>query len=154
MAKKIINIRRGVFETNSSSMHSISICWDGNNTELLHPVDGVLDVQFDEFGWEQEEYNDVHTKLSYLLTYIFSGCDAIECGEDRDEYKQLMRVLSKYCGVECLNYLNCNEVNYWQFGYIDHQSMDVPEECFESDDKLINFLFNPGSILITDNDNH
>ena len=62
-----IQIRRGVFETNSSSVHSISIIKDN--------FKGSLPSQFTincdgEFGWEVKTYDDTESKAAYLYQAI------------------------------------------------------------------------------------
>jgi hypothetical protein len=67
--KKVI--RKGVFETNSSSTHSITIADSGKLQNTLPITDGKIFVTCEEFGWEQEVHTDAYTKLSYLKTNIF-----------------------------------------------------------------------------------
>jgi hypothetical protein len=49
---KQINIRHGVFETNSSSCHSISISEDsGGLLDVIYPNnDGIIELEGGEFG--------------------------------------------------------------------------------------------------------
>ena len=54
-------IRKGVFETNSSSTHSICIAKDA---ELTIPQS--LHFSFGEFGWECDTLYSVSEKASYL----------------------------------------------------------------------------------------
>lgn len=82
-------IRHGVFETNSSSSHSVSIVGgDGakgyrnmyfcvGKEDLKDPLPLTVDpelnkvkVRLGEFGWGPEAYNSMYAKLSYLLTMI------------------------------------------------------------------------------------
>ena len=78
-----IAIRRGVFETNSSSTHSVSIIGRDNDTHTIELSDVpetddlVVDERynkvlshFGEFGWGPEVYNSPAVKLSYLLTMV------------------------------------------------------------------------------------
>ena len=65
-------IRNNVFETNSSSVHSLVI-----NSEGLEPSNLKIDPKTDHiivntqyFGTEYNIYNDQEDKLSYLITYI------------------------------------------------------------------------------------
>ena len=79
-------IRRGVFETNSSSCHSLSIENIRNNCDYdqlkkyVNDYDNTIHVGFGEFGWEQECYIDAFTKLEYALTMIVQT----ECGNVKD----------------------------------------------------------------------
>jgi len=60
-------IRKGVFETNSSSTHAIAI---SKQSDAHFVKEGFIKVSTDDFGWEEECYSDIQTKLSYLLTGI------------------------------------------------------------------------------------
>lgn len=151
-------IRHGVFETNSSSTHSIAI--DTRDYEPIHvPLDnGVLKASCGEFGWEQEVYTDFYTKLSYVLTWAMRNFDENTSESEyreSDEFIKIEDVLrEKIEGFERLEVESLRD--YYPFGYIDHQSTDdgaggVPAEAM---DNLVDFLFNPKSILVTDNDNH
>ena len=60
----MIQIRRGVFETNSSSTHSVSIShknssyYDPSSLNVfIDEYDNKVHVKFGEFGWEVESYN-------------------------------------------------------------------------------------------------
>jgi hypothetical protein len=134
-------IRKGVFETNSSSTHSISIgISDGKAQFDTLPIDsdGVCRVYQAEFGWEQETFNSPSMKASYAYTYAKG---------DLSKMRQLGDVIQKQLGGKItVEFVEGD-------GYIDHQSFDVCEEAFESDDKLRNFIFNPRSYLETGNDN-
>ena len=60
-------IRRGVFETNSSSVHSISITKDGFNDSL--PSKFTI-AHNGEFGWEVDYYDSPMDKAAYLYQAI------------------------------------------------------------------------------------
>src|SRR4051794_30987832 len=66
-------VRRGVFETNSSSTHSISIASGAETLDTI-PVDddGVCRVQPGEFGWEEETFHDAATKASYAMEWALN----------------------------------------------------------------------------------
>jgi len=155
MHTKMKKIRNAVFETNSSSSHSISVS-DVNSDELMDNVmvmdenDNVV-VEPGEFGWEEEVYNDSVTKASYMLTYIKNYC-----GDRESEFEEMLKdVIKEQTG--------CNDVifnesgdKYYNYGYIDHQSSsnDQLHWVFENKETLRQFIFNRESILETDNDNH
>lgn len=75
-------IRQGVFETNSSSTHSICIAKD---TELIIPKE--LHLEFGEFGWECNTLNSLQEKASYLYT----GLIAEKRKEDSDRIIELLK---------------------------------------------------------------
>ena len=77
-------IRNGVFETNSSSVHSICIQKDKNIT-----LPNSIYFYTDEYGWE---FDCVNT-ASYLYTAILSTYDKDEAEE---KIKQIKTVLDKH----------------------------------------------------------
>lgn len=150
-------IRMGVFETNSSSTHSITIS-DEQTDALMDtlPMNESNEVVLTggEFGWEEESYNDALTKANYLAVYIEQWA-----GDDSDRLKEMFeRIIKEQTGCTEIVY---GRVSRWgdsdpDLGYIDHQSVEgyALHWLFESGDDLRNFIFNPESILVTDNDNH
>lgn len=139
-------IRIGIFETNSSSTHSLTI---GNNrgyynNDLLLEHDGNIVIFPGEFGWETASYNDVETKASYCLTYAkqIGGEELVE---------MLGRVMSETTGKAVVFKESGGDYHPW--GYIDHQSEDVAGPAFASDEILRRFVFGHDSVLTTGNDN-
>ena len=60
-------IRRGCFETNSSSTHAICIAKEG------YTKGNYIEFEIGEFGWEFDTYSDLHSRASYLITAIFNS---------------------------------------------------------------------------------
>ena len=143
-------IRSAFFETNSSSTHSIVIA-RGKAPDNLQVIAGVCQIYSGEFGWEEENYDDATTKASYCLTWLRSFSDE----RVRDKQDMLIRVIKRVTGAEVVEFIPDSDGGW---GYIDHQSIEdgggalVP--AWESEEKLTAFIFNPDSLLITDNDNH
>lgn len=142
-------IRNGMFETNSSSSHSI-ILNKGRITDKLNPDKyGILKIYPDEFGWDIMDYTDAYTKASYCLTYAKQA-------KNKKWENMLRKVLLRHTQAKEVEFIQDNNMYPW--GYIDHQS--GPEEMgactpvFNSESDLANFIFNPECILHTDNDNH
>lgn len=155
MHTKNKKIRNAVFETNSSSTHSISVS-EVNSDELMDNTmamdgeDNVV-VESGEFGWEQEVYNDSVTKASYMLTYVKNYC-----GDREEEFESMLRdVIKEQTGCNDVIFNDTGE-RYYKWGYIDHQSSSNNQYhfVFESKETLRQFIFNRESILETDNDNH
>lgn len=155
MHTKNKKIRNAVFETNSSSTHSISVS-EVNSDELMDNTmamdgeDNVV-VESGEFGWEQEVYNDSVTKASYMLTYVKNYC-----GDREEEFESMLRdVIKEQTGCNDVIFNDTGE-RYYKWGYIDHQSSSHHQYhfVFESKETLRQFIFNRESILETDNDNH
>lgn len=155
------NIRHGVFETNSSSTHSISI---GNSGQLLDTLpindEGNVIIQPGEFGWEQETYNDAYTKAQYLAVYCRDWS-----GDKKDEFftnlKDVILKQTKANDVIFDLFKDEKEERYfypgcYDTGYIDHQSVESQDyhHVLEDKNNIRNFIFDKSSWLETDNDNH
>lgn len=145
-------IRHNTFETNSSSSHSITISnkghFDSNALPVVKYYNGTRDcvvLTGEHFGWEERDYDDAQTKANYLATFV----DTVEL------YQQDMSKLKKQL-IDCIKEVTgCKSVVFdTEDGYIDHQSEEVALDAFENKDTLKHFIFNRGSVLRTDNDNH
>lgn len=138
------NIRQNVFETNSSSTHSVSI---NANTDGIYdtiiPLDnGVITLIGGEFGWEWRQINDTLTKANYAAVYA---------RDDEKLTNMLTNVIKDHTGAKEVIY------DLDEYSYIDHQS-DKHEggECgyaFATNQSLKDFIFSPNSWLFTGNDN-
>lgn len=130
-------VRREVFETNSSSSHSISISnKEGMLETILPDEDGVIYLQGGDFGWEYEKYNDALTKANYC---------AQDNGHNPNRTNMLIEVIMEHTGAK--------SVIIERQGYIDHQSCGTSYAAFVDNETLKQFIFNPNSILYTGNDN-
>ena len=164
-------IRRNVFESNSSSMHSLSISvndvWD---TLEVDEFENKVVTEFGEFGWEICNYRDAATKLSYIVTMLVethSDCCSMEELEETEDFQWINSTVAEYCN--CDGIVINNNITYggeyewngkiWKYsdhdGYIDHQSvMKIKELLDEYGCTMEEFIFNTGVVLHTDNDNH
>lgn len=155
-------VRRGVFETNSSSTHSIAVQQDGLRNDRLSSWGNPPEIHVypDEFGWEVQSYYDAQTKVSYLYTYLanrqWADNDHVEdyqVSYDTPDFQRLTRLIQQQCGDFPVVYETMD--GYRAHGYIDHQSYETVQDLWEeSDEYILDFLFNPNSVLHTDNDNH
>lgn len=145
-----MRVERGpVFETNSSSTHSISIVGGDYIVDRLPVEDGICTIYGCQFGWEYEVYSDAAMKASYAATY------AVLYGSDSHQ-EMLRRVVSDETRAEEVRFEVSDDYDSPHWSYIDHQSIEagVPQSAFENAAVLRNFIFNPRSTLTTDNDNH
>lgn len=130
-------IRNKVFETNSSSSHSITI---DNTTQLidlsLENESGVILIESKNFGWEWEKYNDAYTKAQYLI-----ADNKINLVLKAIENRTLCSV-----GIKLEN-PNTEIVGYPNFS-IDHQSIGTTWEL-DTLEKVDNFIFNKNCWLFT-----
>lgn len=135
------NIRIGVFETNSSSSHSLTVSSGELQASVLPDQDGVIVGLLGDFGWEIAHYDSQESKLSYLLTQI--------------QYDDRLILLAKAAIKEYTGF----KLVVAGDGYVDHQSSDALNDLFSGSDEeikqnMINFVFNSGYSFDTDNDNH
>lgn len=136
----VMKRRIDIFETNSSSSHSISFNpWksgkDGNN--FIPDENGNVYVTGADFGWEWASYNDSVTKANYYLERYKAEPDRVEL---------LKKVIEDYTGFNVI-------INENTDGYIDHQSFDTLELPANDPEALKDWLFNPDNWLYTGNDN-
>ena len=140
-------IRRSVFETNSSSTHAICI-----SKEKLNKDDFPKFVPFThgEYGWEFAVYGDTWTKASYLYEAIFA-CYYNNEIEIQNKCSKIAEMLDKY-DIHC-GFAQTKDTK-WGNGYIDHggETIDFVEAVLEDEQKLLSYLFGD-SFVVTGNDN-
>ena len=108
-------IREGIFETNSSSTHSVTLrrSIDSPQKEIIVDSDDYVHVKFADFGWGYERISDSYTKLQYLLTLAWNcSKDKIEekyapFEEDKD-YIDLFYELEDFQNINQAVKLHCN----------------------------------------------
>lgn len=136
--------RNKVFETNSSSSHSIVV---DNGLDFVVPeISGdTISIFGGEFGWGYDELNTWEERASYAYTY------AKEYGKSED-IEMLRSVIEEYTNKKVV--FETRDGESYPFGYIDHQSVDEAETIFDSPENVKNVIFGKGSYIIIDNDNH
>lgn len=165
-------IRKGVWETNSSSQHTLQISADlMKDCELTVKKDGYVHVNLNEYyGREFREYTTQEEKLKYICTwmFIYYGCDIekLKVGYEWEKFVYKFcdyvnshrnpKVRNYMCvGIEIGKIRGDGEV----YDFLDHQSQ--PYGSFDQDgfildiydtDQLINFIFNPYVWLQTSSD--
>lgn len=143
-------IRCNIFETNSSSVHSICIAKKNITKDDLPEH---LTFSHGEFGWENKKYTDVKNKASYLYEAINAYYDKdkkrIECWKN-----QVYKILGRY-GIVCD--FEQDKKNEWglSYGYIDHPEgiEEFVKRVTSSEKRLLRYLFSDDSFIITGNDN-
>lgn len=138
-------IRQSVFETNSSSAHSISLGKDTGKQFLLETIypdqNGIITLTGGEFGWEWFKENDAFEKANY----------AAVASMNNDLFREtLIQVIKDQTGCEAIIFDFSDEYNGGDWSYIDHDSTDV---CPRDYDSLKDFIFNKNSWLFGGNDN-
>ena len=133
-------VRTGVFETNSSSSHSLSLAREDQEFVLdtIYPnQDGVIRVNGREFGWGWDRFNDPMIKLAYMC----------QDNQHDDYWMDLIKeVVMKQTGA--------TEVIFEEGdGYIDHDGVGTTGDIRGDRDEVRNFIFNKNSWLFIGNDN-
>lgn len=153
-------IRLSVFETNSSSSHSLTL-GKGNLVAVPFPAEalraGVIEVCTGQYNWEYRRYYTPMEKMRYLLTQATQnlyaevpdaggGIAATQSLRDENErVDMLCSVVEAYTGCKLL-------VTVANPG-IDHQSEGNGMQCFNDAETLKSFLFDEASYIQTGNDN-
>ena len=137
----MISIRKGVFETNSSSVHTIVI--QKNPPKNIHPIK----IQEGDYGWSLEFLQTPEERASYFYTAL---CN---CGEGLDEpvhdaRLKMMSLLPKDIRYEC-KFENGEDC------YIDHCDELLPwlQDLIDDNDKFLRFIYGDKSYVCTGNDN-
>lgn len=136
----MLNIRKGIFETNSSSMHSLVLLKQANEENYFKASlskDGKLYFFYSELCFGRSPFEVLYTfvdKLRYAIAYY---------GEKR--FSELEDLAKKYIpSCQGIKLYNRND-----YGYIDHQSMGLLDKV-----NLEEWLANPREIVIIDGDEY
>lgn len=158
-----LTIRRGVWETNSSSVHAISIT-KKNIEKDLNPL--AVHFNHGEYGWEHNVYSSVDSKASYLYQALFEvySAGAFFGKYDNNDNKKNLKLreeainwiydtLGKY-GVGAVFDTDDYDASGWSNGYIDHgcELIDFVEAIIGNEKRLLRYLFGDG-VIVTSNDN-
>lgn len=134
-------VRINIFETNSSSVHSLVIDKSGREpSKFKLNQHGKIEVSFGSFGSEYEIYNTQYSKLSYLMTclYYIAGYD-INAIYDNYQFHYIESTICDYTGATGITILEDIDP------YLDHQSIpayDISIINSWDKDEIIDFIFN------------
>lgn len=176
----MIQIRKGMFETNSSSVHALII-----SKEQTQGPYHTLYISHGRWGWERAKYSSPNKKISYLCQAIYDSFWKGSHAEITDERKKAIDdFLStlREMGIECIideNYFDdFDKKASWAWaleeeGYVDHadtitkryRRRDDGEYDFEyngrgtilnelsrNKDMLLRYIYG-NSVIVTTNDN-
>lgn len=148
-------IRKSVFETNSSSTHSICITTE-RDIELNIPKD-ALHFYCGEFGWEWRALRTTEDKASYLYSSILT----VYGNKEAEEKKNVLFDMLGEDGIECVfeepkynqygNYVFCDNASIDHAGEGEHK--DFVESVLRNKRRLYRYLFSSQSFVLTGNDN-
>lgn len=147
-----LQIRNQVFETNSSSVHSLVISKDGLETsKLSQDKDGKILVDFGKFGNDYHLYESQEEKLSYLITLCYYTCGGwdVEDVYENSDFQRIEEIVCEYTGATGIKIIGGIEPE------IDHKSQ--PYNGIEiinvwDKDEVVSFVFNKNVALKTDCD--
>lgn len=158
-----VQVRQGVFETNSSSTHAISVAsfypedWNVSY-KVPEKVHFALDNEF-------ETYEDTYSKAAYLWLII---CDMHNDIKELDNLKAVRAHIEEVltnAGVKEVtfdmgSYKECTWRDdgsmYLDYsGYIDHSydAYEFAKTLLDNDEMLLAYLFDSDSCVATGNDN-
>lgn len=135
----MIQIRSGVFESNSSSTHSLCI---GRSPVKKEDIPKRLYICGDEYGWSADVLDTPEERASYLFSALNEMRPIQFPTKDFTDYLDSIGIdytlkMNKYDGVDHVGEL-------WDFLY----------RCKNDHDYLTRFLFNPLSKVFTGNDSY
>ena len=149
----MINIRKGTFETNSSSSHSLVVFKESNNAandELWRlGDDGKLYIYANELEFGRgpfELLTDWYGRLRYAIASCPDKIEEIEAAC----YKNVPGLTTiKYPGE------GWNNKNTPYYGYVDHQSVGLLENFLNTHNiTLEEFIFNDKYMVVIDGDEY
>ena len=156
-------IRQNVFETNSSSTHSLTISNKALKPSTL-PTDpyNAVEVSFGDYGWGPDRLTRQDARLSYLCTMFWElecrGLTDVSAIVDKPGYITIDNAVFKHTG--CHISLVGITVRYGSLtidGYVDHQSSvddykDIADFLAQHELTAAEFIFGDVSVKIS-NDN-
>lgn len=167
-------IRRSVFETNSSSMHSIVVMKNDVNTENQNDdvwiKDGKLQVFNSDLRFGRTPFEILSTterKLHYAIAS--SALTSLHVVKDGNCDEYFSNKLREFDSIASKVFENCVGINYptipngrngkkWEqynLGYVDHDSDTLLSRFLEEENiSLYEFISNPKYIVIIDGDEY
>ena len=133
-------IRKGVYETNSSSVHSICI----SKEPILNVKGRKVNFYLGEFGWEFESADPAN----YLYTAIMEQCDS-------DKLLSKLKAILDKNGIEYSFEPADYSHGYLENGGIDHswETQEFIDAVLNNEDMLMRYLFGEETAVFTGNDN-
>ena len=156
----MINIRRGIFETNSSSSHSIVMMKESKPIET--DDDGKIDPKWmvDDDGilefWPAASLDFGRAPFDLLTTWEGRLRYAIAACQGEMEY---IDKIKNVCIKHIKGFKDFKFPTNWQgekeYGYVDHQSMDLLNVFLAKYEiTLEDFIFNDRYIVVIDGDEY
>ena len=177
----MIQVRNSVFETNSSSSHSIIVLNKASDDRkytkeefedgfyLEYRDNGVFKIPYDDdldFGrYPFRILSSFRDKLYYSIASFCGNAPYMSTSIDnKDKFEELVEIAKKY--IDGLSDIEAPKTSYWSdereeyidcdyYGDIDHQSLGLLKECLLGEDiSLEEFLTNKKYVIIIDGDEY
>ena len=152
-----LTIRKGMFETNSSSMHSIIITKNDSNCYEEGLKWGILRFLEDDIEFSRSPFQFLNTWRGKVGYAIASYCQDYEASseEAKEFISKLEAIIKKH--VEDLDHIELPdpEDTWYPFGYVDHQSEGLLQKFLSEENvTLEDFIFIPKYIVVIDGDEY
>ena len=145
-------VRMSVFETNSSSTHSV--CITRNRHTEVYPE--KLYFRCQNFGWEERKLDTPEDKAAYLYAAMLSLYDRDEVEAAKNKIFTILGDVGVDCEFEPAEYYG-KSTRWCKSAYVDHACEDdLPrfvESVLKGRGRLLRFLFSGESFVLTGNDN-
>lgn len=155
--EKMFSIRKGTFETNSSSTHSI--CVTKEDTFVKIPDKLEINIKNYEFGWEYDKYRNTDEKFAYLVMGVVAGWNdsLLEASQNLNKLIKTIGKWVKSVQIEGLDVVCYNNESYYDpyDGYVDHatEMEEMVNALLSNEEMLKRYLFSEDSFILTGNDN-
>ena len=161
-------IREEVWETNSSSVHTVTI-GKPHMIWFYKSLNPIIEITIGEYGWDGDPLDTDTEKLEYAMAMVLNTeyPDFNPYDEDFEVNQDVLEALPGYqMLINAIRlHRNCSKVvisknkhSYYPYGYIDHQSCEDYTSLQDFlDDWGIDaerFLFDNGVTVWIDNDHH
>ena len=145
----MIQIRKGIFETNSSSVHAIVVAKENKNIV----TNQIVNFSIQNYGWAHPSLFDIDE----LASYFYTACCEIYSKDMQGEIRSMLPedTIAVFCRPKFSTFEFDNKTyKTLDNGDIDHVDELRPwvEELLHNKDKFINYLFGDSFVIIS-NDN-
>ena len=150
-------IRLGAFETNSSSAHSLVLNKNCKSSKVKKELSKFshLALWLGDYGWEEDIYDNIISKLEYIVTSLFYVGDL---GKLKELFTRIVDMGSLDLSVDGFRLSDYDSVNDFVDSLynlvepqLDHQSSDLLRDL--SVDELLMLACSNISYIHTSNDN-
>lgn len=147
-------VRRSVFETNSSSTHSICITSE-RKPLMRYPT--KIRFNCGTFGWEERKYTSPEMKASYFYSMLLCILSRKEAEEAVIKIWDMLYEEGIECEFESPVYDDDIHPDWCENAYVDHagedDAHDFVKNLLRNKGRLLRYLFSEDSFVLTGNDN-